>query len=75
MAIASRAVVAAACEADPRRLARLAVRFSAPLLPGQDVTTTLWSLDPMNGRTRVAFEMVDASGVTVLTNGLAEILA
>jgi acyl dehydratase len=73
MAIAGRAVVAAACAADPRRLARLAVRFSAPLLPGQNVTTTLWHLDPAEDRTRVAFEMVDANGVTVLTNGLAEI--
>jgi acyl dehydratase len=75
MAFAGRAVVAAACDGDPRRLKRLAVRFSAPLLPGQNVTTTLWPLEPIAGRTRVGFEMADESGLLVLTNGLAEVAA
>ncbi|MBV9359034.1 MAG: dehydratase, partial [Chloroflexi bacterium] len=69
MAIAGRAVVHAVCGHDPRRLRRLAVRFSAPLLPGQDVVTTIWPV-----RTgQVAFEMLDSEGTVVLTNGLARV--
>jgi acyl dehydratase len=73
LAFASRAVVDAACAGDPRRLTRLAARFSAPLLPGQDVTTTLWPNGGTEGRARLAFEMRDAAGTAVLTNGLAEV--
>jgi acyl dehydratase len=75
MAFAGRAVVEVVCDGDPRRLKRLAVRFSAPLLPGQEVTTTLWSLDQRNGLARVGFEVADASGQLVITNGLAEVAA
>jgi acyl dehydratase len=73
LAFAGRAVIQAACDGDPRRLKRLAARFSAPLLPGQDVTTTLWTGGAADGRARLAFEMRDASGTAVLTNGLAEV--
>jgi acyl dehydratase len=73
LAFAGRAVIQAACDDDPRRLKRLAARFSAPLLPGQDVTTTLWPSGATDRSTRLAFEMRDASGTAVLTNGLAEI--
>ncbi len=73
MAFAGRAVVEVACGGDPRRLRRLAVRFSAPLLPGQDVTTTLWPLGERAGRARVGFQVADQSGLVVISNGLAEV--
>lgn len=69
MAIAGRAVVHAVCGDDPRRLRQLAVRFAAPLLPGQDVVTTLWLLETG----QVGFEMVDSEGTVVLTNGMARV--
>src|SRR5262249_44697332 len=73
MAFAGRAMIEACCDGDPRRLKRLAVRFSPPLLPGQDVTPTLWPLGAVDDREQVAFEMVDAQGTTVITNGFAEV--
>ena len=65
--------IQAACADDPRRLKRLAARFSAPLLPDQVVTTTLWPGGEADGRPRLAFEMRDAAGTAVLTHGLAEV--
>lgn len=41
MAFASHAVIGVA-DADPRNLARLAVRFAKPVLPGQDISTRVW---------------------------------
>ena len=40
MAFTSWAAVQAVCDGDPTRLRRLAVRFSRPVLPGQEITTT-----------------------------------
>jgi acyl dehydratase len=72
MAFASRALVHAAASDDPRRLKRIAVRFTRPLRPGQDVTTTVWSIGARDGRQAYTFEMVDGTGQAVLTRGLAE---
>ena len=45
MAFAARAVLEAAEVDDPRRVRRVAVRFSAPLFPGDTVTTQVWRTD------------------------------
>jgi acyl dehydratase len=45
MAFAGRAVLEAARVDDPRAVRRLAVRFSAPLFPGETVTTRIWQTD------------------------------
>ena len=45
MAFAGRAVLEAAGVDDPRAVSRLAVRFSAPLFPGETVTTRVWRVD------------------------------
>ena len=45
MAFTGRAVLEAAGVDDPRAIRRLAVRFSAPLFPGDTLTTRVWRLD------------------------------
>ena len=45
MAFAGRAVLEAAGVDDPHAVKRLAVRFSAPLFPGESVTTRVWRAD------------------------------
>lgn len=70
---------------DPRRLRRLAVRFSKPLLPGQEIATSFWPSDhranqvvpgvdssASNGVSEaMIFETVSDSGAVVIRNGLA----
>ena len=45
MAMCSQAVVKTVAGGDPSRLRRLAVRFSKPVLPGNDVVTTIYDID------------------------------
>jgi acyl dehydratase len=53
---------------DVSRLKRLAVRFSRPVLPGQDIHTRAWRTGPDS----YGFETT-ADGTVVLRDGLAEI--
>jgi len=68
MAMVSRAVVQTQCDGDPRRLARLAVRFTAPAFPGDDLDVRIFDA----GERRFAIE-AESGGVVVLTNGYAEV--
>ena len=68
MAIASRAVLQAAGVDDPSRVTRLAVRFSAPLFPGDRLTTRVWALDGGFG-----FESAGSDGTPVIKDGRAEL--
>jgi acyl dehydratase len=68
MAFAGRAVLEAAAVDDPRAVRRLAVRFSAPLFPGESLTTRVW--DAAGG---FGFESVNAQGVAVLKDGRLEL--
>jgi acyl dehydratase len=70
MAFAGRAVLEAAGVDDPARVERLAVRFSAPLFPGETVTTRVWEVDGGYG-----FEAVNGDGKAVLKDGRAELRA
>ncbi|HCU96294.1 MAG TPA: dehydratase [Actinobacteria bacterium] len=74
MAFAGRAVVGHACGGDASRLRRLAVRFSRPMYPAHTMTTTLWS-PPERGEPagRFRFQVNDDQGVTVITDGLAQV--
>jgi acyl dehydratase len=60
---------------DPSRLKRLAVRFSKPVLPGEDVTTTFWRATEHDGVVGYAFESTNPAGDVVIKDGLAELLA
>jgi acyl dehydratase len=67
MAFTGRAVLEAAGVDDPARISRLAVRFSAPLFPGDTVTTRVWDL----GNDGYGFEAVSGQGATVVKDGRA----
>ena len=68
MAFAGRAVLEAAGVADPQAVKRLAVRFSAPLFPGESLTTRVWRLDGGFG-----FESLNSDGKPVIKDGWAEL--
>jgi acyl dehydratase len=65
---ATRAMVAHACGGDPARLRRIAMRFAAPVFPGETLTVSGWRHD--SGE--VAFE-ARTEGALVLTHGVARI--
>ena len=68
LAFAGRATLEAAGVEDPRMVERLAVRFSAPLFPGESVTTRVWRVDSAFG-----FESVNGNGTPVLKDGRVEL--
>jgi acyl dehydratase len=68
MAFAGRAALEVAGVDDPARVRRLAVRFSAPLFPGETVSTRVWRLDGGYG-----FESVNGEGKPVVKDGLVEL--
>ena len=71
MAFTGRAILAAAGVDDPGAVRRLAVRFSAPIAPGGEVTTRVWKLaDGVYG-----YEALDADGRAVIKDGRAELRA
>ena len=67
MAFAGRAVLEATGVDDPRTVRRIAVRFSAPLFPGESVTTRVWRTDGALG-----FESLNGDGKPVLKDGRVE---
>jgi acyl dehydratase len=68
LAFASWGILHALGGEDASRLKRLAVRFSRPVFPGQDIHTRVWSTGPHS----YGFETT-ADGTVVLRDGLAEI--
>ncbi|MBE1579962.1 MaoC/PaaZ C-terminal domain-containing protein [Amycolatopsis roodepoortensis] len=67
MAFTSWALLTEVAGSDVDRLKRLAVRFAKPVLPGQDLTTSIWSA----GAGSYAFETTVGETV-VIKDGLAE---
>jgi acyl dehydratase len=68
MAFAGRAVLEAAGIDEPQAVKRIAVRFSAPLFPGESVTTRVWNADGAFG-----FQSVNPQGTAVLKDGRLEL--
>ncbi len=73
MAFTSWAAIQELGGGDPARLRRLAVRFSQPVLPGQDITTTFWRREEHDGNAVYGFEIRNPDGELVIKDGLAEI--
>lgn len=73
MAFTSWAAIESLAGGDSTRLRRLAVRFSRPVLPGQDITTSFWKLGESSGVTSYGFETRNDAGDVVIKDGLAEI--
>jgi acyl dehydratase len=68
MAFCGRAVIDSVAGGDPTRLTRLAVKFSRPVLPGQEITVRIYAADGAYG-----FEALNAEGQAVVKDGRAEV--
>ncbi len=68
LAFAGRAALHAGGVDDPALVRRLAVRFSAPLFPGDTLTTRVWRVEGGYG-----FEALSGEGATVLKDGRLEL--
>jgi acyl dehydratase len=73
MAFTSWAAVQNLAAGDPTRLKRLAVRFSKPVLPGEEITTRFWRSGEHDGVTHYAYETSNPDGDVVIKDGVAEI--
>ena len=73
MAFTSKVIIDNCCAGDPTRLKRLRVRFSRPVIPGQTITTKVWSDGARDGRQIFAYETFNPDGHAVIKSGLAEI--
>lgn len=71
MALAGRSIVKACAGNDPRRLARLKVRFARPVFPGDELTTIGWVEKDEDGQRGLGFEVANQDGKRVLIDGLA----
>jgi acyl dehydratase len=71
MAIATKAAVNGPAGGDPTRVRRVAVRFSRPVLPGQELTTVLWE----SGADSYGFETFNSKGAAVIKGGIVELSA
>lgn len=69
---AGRALVRGACDGDEKRLKSLAARFSAPVFPGDTLTTRGWRVDG-DGHDWV-LSCTNQDGKAVLANAVAEIV-
>jgi acyl dehydratase len=69
MGLAARALIHLCCDGDPTRLSSIAVRFTAPVYPGDTIRTAIWQ----DGRTvRFRAEAVER-GAVVIDGGQATI--
>jgi len=73
MALCCKAVVDRLCDGDPRRLKRLRVRFTRPVLPGQTITVRIWPAGQNEGRAIYEFDTINPAGQAVIREGLAEV--
>ena len=73
MAFTSVAAVQELCGGDSTRLRRLAVRFSRPVLPGQEITTTFWAAGDADGNPVFGYETRNGDGDVVIKDGLVEV--
>ena len=67
--VACRAILRAYCGNDPAKIERFDVRFSAPVYPGEAITTRIW-----RDGSQLSFECLIAQrGATVIRNGLCQL--
>jgi len=69
MAIAAKAAVNGLAGGDPTKVRRVAVRFSRPVLPGQELTTKFWR----TGDDTYGFETYNTKGSAVIKAGVVEL--
>jgi acyl dehydratase len=74
MAFTSKVIIDRLCGGDPTKLKRLRVRFTRPVLPGQTITTKVWSDGERDGRKIFGYETYNPSGDAVIRGGIAEVV-
>ena len=67
--VAGHAILKTLCDYDPARFVAMEGRFSSPVYPGETIRTEMWK----DGNVVSFRATVPARGVTVLTNGRAEV--
>lgn len=75
MAMATKGAVDGLAGGDPTRVKRVAVRFSKPVLPGQELTTRFWEIGSGGDTKTYGFETYNPEGQPVIKNGQVEISA
>lgn len=75
MAMASKGAVDGLAGGDPTRIARVGVRLSKPVLPGQELTTRFWKEAEGGGISTYGFETYNPDGVAVIKAGIVEVRA
>jgi acyl dehydratase len=73
MAFGSKAIVDGLLGGDSSRLRRYAVRFSRPVLLGEQLTTTIWPAGQVDGRDGYTLAVTNRAGEPVISNGWVEI--
>ena len=74
MAFAQNAIVNELLKGDATKLKRLAVRFAKPVLMGEKLTTEGWEVESRDGVKTYGFQVKNQNGVTVISNGIAELV-
>jgi acyl dehydratase len=75
MAMAAKGAVNGLAGGDPTRIARVGVRLSKPVLPGQELTTRFWKEAGGAGIETFGFETYNPDGIAVIKNGIVEVRA
>lgn len=73
MAMATQGAVDGLAGGDPTRVARVAVRFSRPVRPGQELTTKFWPEGGSGEATTYGFETYNPDGKAVIRSGIVEV--
>jgi acyl dehydratase len=73
MAMASKGAVKGLAGGDPTRIRRVAVRFSKPVFPGQELTTRFWKETSAGDETTFGFETYNPEGVAVIKAGVVDV--
>ena len=73
MAMAVKGAVDELAGGDPTRVRRVAVRFSKPVFPGQELTTKFWKEGTGDGTTTYGFETYNPEGAAAIKNATIEI--
>lgn len=74
MAMAAKGAVNGLAGGDPTRVARVGVRLSKPVLPGQELTTRYWK-ESDGAVATYGFETYNPDGLAVIKNGIVEVRA
>lgn len=73
MAIAAKGAVNGLTGGDPSRIGRVAVRFTRPVIPGEELTTRFWRESEDGGVTTYGFETFNPKGNAVIKGGVVEV--